>query len=166
MSIGNLSSKIRQMPSIHSIIMVAVLQIAINNPNKTPNGLDTQLQAHRQVLKKLLPQVLASLTFKHNPSAESGYYNILCADSNFSHCKPVLAAWLTDCREYSNTYHLEQHVRFWCDCPKNALGDYVPSETQQARRNHNLYSTLGNTNITAANAEHSSCHVHCAFKVF
>jgi len=79
------------------------------------------------------------ITFKHNPSAESGYYNVLCADRNFRRCKPVLAAWLAYCPEYSDLHHRERHVCFWCECPKNELGDYVPPDKLHPRRDHNLY---------------------------
>jgi hypothetical protein len=118
------------------------------------------------VLHEVLWRILQPLTFKHNPGAESGYYNILCADGIFRRCKPVLAAWHADCSEYSNLHHLERHVCFWCECPKTELGDYVPSNKQHPQRNHNLYRTLSNANTKAANAELSSRHVHRGFNVF
>jgi len=64
--------------------------------------------------------------FEQNPSAESRYFNVLCAEGNFSHRKSVLAAWLALFPEYSDQLHLEQHVCFCSGCPKNELGDYVP----------------------------------------
>jgi len=106
------------------------------------------------------------ITFKHNPSAESGYYNVFCADGNFRCCKPVLAAWLADCSEYCDLHHPERHVCFWCECPKNELWDYVPPDKQHPRRDHNLYRTLSDANTKAANAEVSSRHVHRGFNVF
>jgi len=78
----------------------------------------------------------------------------------------VLAAWLTDCPEYSDLNHLEWHVCFWCECPKNELGDYVPSDKQHPQRDHNLYRTLSDANTKAANAKLSSRHVHRGFNVF
>jgi hypothetical protein len=39
-----------------------------------------------------------------------------------------LAAWFADCPGYSHLNHLERHVCFLWECPKNALGDYVPSD--------------------------------------
>jgi hypothetical protein len=44
MTIGNLSSKIRQMPSAHSVVMVALLLIPIQNRNIPPTRLDEQRQ--------------------------------------------------------------------------------------------------------------------------
>jgi hypothetical protein len=96
MTIGNQSSKIRQMPSAHTVVVVALLPIPIKNRNIPQKRLDEQGQTHREVLNKVLRWVLQPLTFKHNPNAESGYYNVLCADGNFRRCKPVLAAWLAD----------------------------------------------------------------------
>ena len=160
MTIGNLSSTIRQMPSTHSMIMVALQTIAIKNCNNTQNRLDEQRQTNREVLNEVLRRVLQPFTFKQHPSAESGYYNILCADCNFRRCKPVLAAWLADCPGYSDLHHLERHVCFRCECPKNELGDYVHPDKQHPRRNHNLCGMLSDANTKAADAKLSSRHVH------
>jgi len=160
MTIGNLSSKIRQMPSTHTVVMVALLPIPIENRNIPQKGLDEQRQTNREVLNEVLRRLLRPLTVKHNPSAESGYYNVLCADGNFGRCKLVFAAWLADSPEYSDLHHLERHVCLWCECPKNELGDYVPPDKQHPRRDHNLYRMLSDANTKGANAELSSRHVH------
>jgi hypothetical protein len=97
------------------MIMVTHLPIPIKNHNIPPNRLDEQWRTNREVLNKVLHQVLQPLTFKHNSSTESGYYNVLCADGNFRGCKSVLEAWLADCPEYRDVYHLERHVCFWCE---------------------------------------------------
>jgi hypothetical protein len=125
MTIGNLSSKICQTPSTHSIVMVALLPIPIKNRNIPQTRLDEQRQTNREVLNQVLWRLLQPLTFKPNPRAGSGYYNVLCADGNFRCCKLVLEPWLADCPEYSDLHHLERHFCFWCECPKNELGDYV-----------------------------------------
>jgi hypothetical protein len=46
MPIGNLSSKIRQMPSTHSVVMVALLLIPIKNRNIPQKLLDKQRQTN------------------------------------------------------------------------------------------------------------------------
>jgi hypothetical protein len=74
--------------------MLALLPIPIINRNILQKRLDEQRQTNRDVMNKVLWQVLQLLTCKLNPSAESGYYTVLCADGNFRSCKPVLAAWL------------------------------------------------------------------------
>jgi hypothetical protein len=58
MTIGNLSSKIRQMPSKHSVIMVALLPIPIKNPNIPQKRLHTQQQTNREVLNEVLRRLL------------------------------------------------------------------------------------------------------------
>jgi len=130
MTIGNLGSKIRQIPSTHTVVMVAPLPIPIQNRNIPQKRLDEQRQTNREVLNEVLRWVLPPLIFKHNPNTTSGYYNVLCADGNFRHSKPVIAAWLADWPEYSDLHHLERHVCFWSECPKNELGDYVPPDKQ------------------------------------
>jgi hypothetical protein len=140
--------------------MVALLLIPNKNHNIPQKRLDKQLQTNREVLNEGLRRVLKPLTFKLYPSAESGYYNVLCADGNFTRCKPVLAAWLPDSPEYSDLHYLERHVCFWCKCPKNELGDCVPSDKQHPWRDQNLYRTLSDANTEPADAELSSRHVH------
>jgi hypothetical protein len=128
MAIGNESSKICQMPSTPSIIMVALLPIPIKNPTIPQKWLDEEWQTNREVLNMVLWLVLQPFTFAQNPRANSMYYNVLCADGNFRNCKPAIAAWLADCPEYTDVHHLERHVSFWCECPKNELRDYVPPD--------------------------------------
>jgi hypothetical protein len=45
-------------------------------------------------------------------------------------------------------------------CPKNELGEYVPSDKQLPQWDHNLYRTLSDANTKAADAKLSSRHVH------
>jgi len=146
--------------------MVALQLILINNRNIPQKRLDEQRQTNRAVPNEVLRRVLQPVNFKQNPNAESGYYNVLCADGNFRRCKPVFAAWLADCPEYSDLHHLEQHVCFWCECPKNELGDYVPSDKQHPWRDYKLYRTLSDANTKAADAKPSSRHMQRGFNVF
>jgi hypothetical protein len=117
------------------------------------------------VVNVVLRRLLQPLTVKPNPSTGSAYYNVLCADGNFSRCKPVFASWLADCPEYSDLHHLERHVCFWCECPKNELGDYVYPDKEHPQRDHNLYRTPSDANTKAADAELSSRHVYRGFNV-
>jgi len=89
MTIGNLSSKICQMPSTHTIVMVALLPIPIQNCNIPHKRLDEQWRTHREVLNTVLRRLLQPLTFKQNPHTESRYYKVLSADGNFRRCKLV-----------------------------------------------------------------------------
>jgi len=91
MTIGNLSSKIRQMPTNHIVVIVALLLIPIKNRNIPQTRQDEQRQTNQEVLNKVLWLVLPPRPFKQNSHAESGYYNVLYADGNFRHCKPDLA---------------------------------------------------------------------------
>jgi len=160
MTIGNLPLKLPQMPSMHSVVMVALLPIPIKNRHDPQQRLDEQRQTNREVLNEVIRQVFHPLTFEHNPSAESGFYNVLCADGNFRNCKPVSAALLADCPEYSDLHHLDRHVCAPCECPKNELGDYIPPDQQHPRQNHNLYRTLSDTETKAGDADLSSGHIH------
>jgi hypothetical protein len=166
MKIGNLSSKIRQMPSAHSVIIVALLPILIKNCTMPQKGLDEQRLTNQEVLNEVLWRVLQSPIFTHNPSVETGSYNVLCADCNFRRCTPGLAVKLPEFGEDSDLHHPEQHVSFLSEYPKNVLRDCVPCDKQHPRRDHNLYITRSNTNTQVADAKLSSCLVHQGFNVF
>jgi hypothetical protein len=166
MTIGNHSSKIRQTPSTHTIIIVALLPIPMKNRNISQKQLDDQWRTNQEVLNKLFWRVPHPLTFEQNPNAESWHYNVLCADSNIRSCTPGLAAWLADYPECSDLHHPERYVCFWCECPKNELGDYVTSDKPHPQQDHNVYRTLSDAISKAANAKHSSRHVHREFNVF
>jgi prepilin-type processing-associated H-X9-DG protein len=83
MTIANLSSKIRQTDSTHSVVMVTLLPIPIKNRNILQNRLNAQRQTNREVLNEVLRQGHHPLIFKQHPSAVNGYYNVLFADGNF-----------------------------------------------------------------------------------
>ena len=83
LTIGNVSSKICQMPSMHSVVMVTFQRIPIKNCPIRQKRLDEQRHTEREVLNEVLHRVLQPLTCKQNPSANGGYYNVLCADAEF-----------------------------------------------------------------------------------
>jgi hypothetical protein len=164
-TIGNLSSMISQTPSTHYLVMVALLPIPIKNRYIPENRLDDQRQIYREVLNKVLQWVLPPFTCTQHPSANSGYYNVPCANGNYRHCKPVSATWLAECLEYSDLHDLEQHVCFWCEWPKKEPGDDLHPDKQHHRRNHNLYTVLRDAKTKAADAELSWRHDHKGFNM-
>ena len=166
MTIGNLSSKICRMPSMHSVVMAALLPIPIKNCNSPQKWLDGQWQTRREALNDVLRQVLQHLTFKKTLAAKSGYYSFLCADGNFGCCKPVLRAWCADCPLSSDPHHFERHISFWCECSTNKHGEYVDPDKLHQRRDHNQYQPLSNANTKAANTELSLPKVHRRCNIF
>jgi len=154
------------MPSTYSVVIVALLLIAIKNRNILHKQLDERWQTNRGVLNKVLWWVLQPLIIEYNPSTKNKYYNVLCWDGNFRRCKPVLAEWLAHWPEYSDLHHLEQHVCSWCESPKNKLGDYVHQGKQYLPQNRHLYRMLSDANTEAADGELSSQHVHWGVNVF
>jgi len=146
--------------------MVALLPMPIKNRDLAQKLLDELRQTNREVLNEVPWRVIQSVTCQQNPSAESVYYKVRCADCDFRLCKQDSAAWHEDCAEYSDPHHLERHVCFRSECPKKYLGDYVPPDKQHPRWDHNPYRTLSDANTKAANAEHSSLRVHRGFNVF
>jgi len=138
---------------MHSVIIVTHLMIPNNNCNNPQKRLGDQRQTNQEVLNEGLRRSRRPLIFKHNPSAENGYYTVLCADGHFSGCKPVLA-------------HLERNVCVWCNHPKHEVGDYVPPDKQHPRREYILYRTLSDANPKAADAKLWLRHAYWAFNEF
>jgi hypothetical protein len=54
MTVGNLSSKIRQVPSTHGVVMVTLVPIPIKNRNIPQKKLDKQRQTNQEVLNEVL----------------------------------------------------------------------------------------------------------------
>jgi hypothetical protein len=65
------------MPSTHSVVMVTLLPIGFKNRNIPQKRLNEQRYKNPEVLNEVLQWLLQPVTFKHNPGAESGYYNVL-----------------------------------------------------------------------------------------
>jgi hypothetical protein len=166
MTIGNLSSKFYQMPSMESIVLVSPRAIPIKHRKIPLKWHDEQRQTNWEVLNEVFHQLLQPLIFEQCPSPKSGYYNSLCADGNLRVCKPILAACLGDGPEYSNLHQLDWHVCFSCKCSTKQLGEYVPPDKQNPWWGHILYRTLSHANSNTAFAELTSCHVHPGFNVF
>jgi len=139
MTIGNLSSKIHHRPSTDRVVIVALLPIPIMYHNIHQKRQDEQQQTNWEVLNGVHWRVLQPLTLKQIRCADSGYYNLLRADRNFRRCKLVLVAWLAHCAEYTDLHHLEWHLCFWSECPKNEHGVCVPLDKQHHRRYRNPY---------------------------
>jgi len=57
MTFGNVSSKIRQMHSMHSVAMVALLPIRMKNHTILQKRLDEHQQTYQEVLNEVLRQV-------------------------------------------------------------------------------------------------------------
>jgi hypothetical protein len=165
MTIGNLSSKIRKMPSTHTVAIVALRLIPMQSCNIPQKRLDEQRQTNREVLNKVLRRELQPCSFKHNPNTKSGYYNVPCADGNFRCWKPIIAAWFADGPKYSELHHFDRHECFLWECAMIKYGDFVPYDKQYPRWDHNLFRTITKANTRAADAELSSCHVRQGFNV-
>jgi hypothetical protein len=69
MPIGNLSSKIRQMLSTETVIIVALQPIAITMRNIPQKQLDKQQQTNREMQDEVVWQVLQPLTLKQHPES-------------------------------------------------------------------------------------------------
>ena len=163
MTIGNLPSELRQKPTAHGVVMVALLPIPPKHRHESKTRRDEQNTTNRNVLQEVLHRVLKPLSFPERVSDEHGYYNVLCADRHYRRCKPVLAAWLADCPEYNDLLGLERGVCMFCECPKAELGD---PKTDHPPRDHNAYRKLNEEDTAESAAMLADLHVHQGFNAF
>jgi hypothetical protein len=85
MTIGNLSTKIHQMPSAHTIVIVAVLPIPKKNRNIPQMRLNEQRQTHREVLNEVVGYSSLSLS-NSIPAPRAGItmFSVQIATSGFA----------------------------------------------------------------------------------
>jgi hypothetical protein len=77
MTIGNLTSKIRQLPSTHTVVIVTLMEIPITNIIIPQKQQDEQQQTNREVPNIVLWRALQPLTLKQHPNTHSWFHNIL-----------------------------------------------------------------------------------------
>jgi hypothetical protein len=130
MSIGNIKSSIRNKPTSHACIPVALLPNSPKCVKKVPGwSEEKQEQEASQVLHDLLKFVLSPLS----NSARDGM-PIKCADEVIRNCHFRVAGWLADNMENASIHAVYANRYPICEAPQDKLGDlqqYPMREAQQ-----------------------------------
>jgi len=119
MSIGNIKSSIRNKPTSHAWVPVAILPNASKHIKKVP-GWSKEKQEHEalQVLHDLLNFVLRPLS----SSTRDGHV-IKCGDEVVRKCYFQVAGWLADHMENSVIHEIYTTRCAICESPQDRLGD-------------------------------------------
>jgi len=127
MTIGNISSTVRNKPSYHAWIPLAFLP---KEPLRVEY--DSRMTIKQQALeaKQLYHDVIAGIL---SPLADRNGltgYEWFCSDEKIRRCYPVISAWLADHEENALIHCIKNNLCPTCTCPNNKLGDWANDDTQ------------------------------------
>jgi Plavaka transposase len=159
MTIGNLSSSARMAPAMHSVLLIALLPIAVKMRDIPLSRYTAQKEHNRMVLQHVLRHILGPLM---RPDRRIFYAR--CADGHFRRCVASPAAWIADYPEHRDLHNIKNGVCYWCECPQSEMGE-LPAQPYPPR-DHDKYRTLSVANSAAANARLARVDVHQGANVF
>ncbi|KAF8464828.1 hypothetical protein BDZ91DRAFT_659835, partial [Kalaharituber pfeilii] len=119
MSIGNIVSRVRNKPSAHAWVPIALLPVnpkrmsGISGWTKKDQGVDS-LQVFHDIMRTVLRPLVQLY--------EAGGVEMLCADEKVRKCVPILCTWHADYMENINIHGIKLNLCPMCTVPKEALG--------------------------------------------
>lgn len=129
MSIGNIESTVRNKPSYHAWIPLALLPIPPKRMRNIPgNSIDKQEVETLQILHEVISFVLSPIT---DENSQSGY-KMECADENVRLCFPAVSAWMADHMENANLHAININRCPSCTAKPDELG-HIPDEKFPSR---------------------------------
>ncbi|KAF8460148.1 hypothetical protein BDZ91DRAFT_785483 [Kalaharituber pfeilii] len=120
MSIGNITSSVRNTPSMHAWIPIAMPPTIPKRVNRIVGySIGTQEEESLQVIHDILTHILHPLT---DMKCQKGI-EMICADEQVRLCFPRLCCWLADHMENAILHGIYQTVCISCTVPAKALGN-------------------------------------------
>ena len=140
MTLGNIHSSIRNKPSAHAWIPLALLPIPPKKVDKIPGFSKAQQeQESSQTLHNVLWDILCPLADVHKAGTIEEGIRMECGDQNIRYCFPILCSWIADHPENLSIHGIMGKRCAICPCPIDQLGDYQqellpPRDHKQYRR--------------------------------
>ena len=153
MTIGNLSTTVRMVPSQHAILLIALLLIPIKLCDVPISQYTAQKEHNRTIQQHVLHHVLEPLM-----DANRQVFNARCADGYFRHCVASPAAWIADYPEHRDLHNVKNGICYWCECPYKQMGEFPVKPHEH--RIHTLYRMLSETNTPEAKVHLTHRGVH------
>ena len=113
MTIGNLSASARMATAMHSVLLVALLLIAIKMRDIPLSRYNEQKEHNRMILKHVLRHILGPLM-----RADCRVFFAWYADGHFRRCIASPAAWIANYLEHRNLHNIKNGVCYLCECQK------------------------------------------------
>jgi len=158
MTIGNLSALARMATAMHSVLLVALLLIAIKMRDIPLSRYKEQKEHNLMVLQHVLHHILGPLM-----RAEHRVFFAWCADGHFRHCVASPVAWIADYPEHRDLHNIKNGICYWCECLQAEMGQ-LPIRPYPIR-DHDKYRALSVANTATANARLASFDVHQDYNV-
>jgi len=108
MTIGNLSTSACMATAMHSVLLVALLAIAIKIRNIPHSRYKEQKEHNRMVLQHVLHHILGPLMH-----AEHRVFFAWCADGHFRCCIASPVTWIADYPEHWDLHNIKNSVCYW-----------------------------------------------------
>ena len=140
MSLGNISSQVRNKPSYHAWIPIAFLP---KEPMRVERHASISLAAQGIEARQSYHDILAGILKPITQQGSEGH-EMFCADECVRKCYPVLSAWLADHEENALIHSIKNNVCPTCTCPNNKLGDWSSDDmnTSYPKRDPRVYIEL------------------------
>ncbi|KAF8533694.1 hypothetical protein BDD12DRAFT_759600, partial [Trichophaea hybrida] len=142
MTIGNLSAAAWMKHTMHSVLMVTLLPIAIKMRDVHLERRNAQWKHNRMVPQHVLQHVQQPLLY-----SETSLFYARCADSNFRYCYLIQAEWMADYPEHSDLHNIMNGICYWANCPKKEMGNLQHQHEWYNLWNHNMYRTVPDFSI-------------------
>ena len=142
LTLGNIHSRIRNKPSAHAWIPIALLPIFPKRVDKIPGYSEaSQEKECSQLLHNILWNILEPLTDYERPQRVEDGLRLNCCDMQIRFCFPILCSWLADHMETANIQGMLVNRCPICPCEPDQLGDFHPGKILE-QRNHRQYKRL------------------------
>jgi hypothetical protein len=149
MTVGNLSSAVRNRPATQSVLLVALLPVPIKLRDVAASERDWQHEHNRLVTQHVLRHIIALLSH-----SGGGIFTARRADGHYRCCYATVAAWLADYPKHCDLQNLRHGSCMWCVCPTNEMGDYRPSHDRPPPLDHRQYAAWDATHDVASLESH------------
>jgi hypothetical protein len=137
-----------------------LLPIAIKMRDVPLKRRNAQREHNRMVSQNVLQHVLQPLL-----NSETRTFYARCADGNFRHCYSTLAAWMADYPEHRDLHNIKNGVCYWCECPKQEMGNLPHQHERHNLQDHNMYRMLSDSNTPLSIAELKRHDVNPGFNI-
>lgn len=143
MSIGNISSTIRNKPSMNAWIPIALLPIPPKRLDKISKySVEAQELDVLQVTHEILSQILSPLS---DGQSQKGI-EMVCSDEKIRCCIPKLSAWLADHMENVMIHGIYSNRCPICVAPPDEFGD-LPEAPHDTRRHSGYAKAYKNADV-------------------
>jgi hypothetical protein len=120
MTIGKLSASTRMATAAHSVLLVALLPIAIEIRAIPLSLYNEQKEHNRMILQHVLRHILRLLM-----RADRRVFFAWYADGHFRRCVASPAAWIDDYPEHRDLHNIKNGACYWCVCLKAEMGQLL-----------------------------------------